>query len=215
MNNKVKHTILSIVVMVATLGIFLLLCRNILDTGMCWYTLAIIMLSEGFLSAFWISFKRVPERFAAFLVSATQTLANLLVSIIFLLVFPESYIGYTVFVILSILALFVLAFFLLNNSKEAQKMESSKDFFFKCRLAVNALANSPNGESYRAELLKLEENLRFCNDGLVIDGDHQIYESICELKTKIDCEGNGVLESIKDIENMVRQHDMILKNSRR
>ncbi len=214
-SNKTKNSLLSVFIILITAGVFLLLNNEILDTAMCWYTFSVIMVSEIVLAVVWVTFNGIPQRFAVVLVSLLQTIANIIVSAFFILVLSESYIGFTVYTLISFAVLVVLAFFFYKASAVSEKTSSAKDFFLKCRSAVNSMANSSSGEAWRKELSALEENLRFCNDGVMLEDDVKIYEAICDLNSEIASKSDNVLVAIENINLLIKQHDYIAKNSRR
>lgn len=215
MTNKKKNTLLSAVVILATIGVFLLLNHKVLDTGMCWFTFGVIVVSELFLSYAWISFNSLPQRMAVVIISAIQTILNMLVSALFLNVFPKAYIGFAVYAIISFVLLIIFAFFFYKAAGSAEKQVNAKDYFKRCRLAVNMMAANPEAAEYRNELVKLEENLRFCNDGVFVNGDADIYAAICDLKPLIAEGSDQVLTGIQRVNALIQQHDFISKTTSR
>ncbi len=206
---------LPLLILVATVSVFLLANNERFDTVMCWYTLGIIVLSEVFFTVAWTKFGGNPHRFAVIVISAIQTAVNILVSALFLSEFSESYIGYSIYVILSFTILIFISSFFGKAAKNAEKMQGSKEFFLKCRSMVNLAANSTNGEQHREALAKLEENIRFCNDGVLLKDDEKIYSAVCELKTRIDMGADDISDAIKNINDLLSQHDFIAKTSKR
>ncbi len=215
MKSKFKNSLLAVFVIIATAGIFLLLNKDIFDTVMCWFAFALIMVSELFLATAWVNFNAMPQRFAVVTVSAFQTAITLLLAALFINLFPKSYVGYAILNIITFTVLIVLTYFFYRASNAIEKTASAKDFFQKCRLAVNAAANTPNGDAHRVALEKLEENLRFCNDGILLDADDAIYDAICDLQSIIASDNGNVAEQINAINAMIQQHDFAVKTAKR
>lgn len=215
MNNKTKNILLSVFIIVATIGVYLLLNHEIFDEALCWYALAVIVLSEAVLAFSWVTFSGKPQKLAVVTISGIQTVGTMLVSALFLNFAIEGYIGYSVYVILSFTALVFFSFFLFKSAGSTAKTENAKEFFLKCRLLVNGISTTPNGEVYRDELVKLEENIRFCNDGVLLESDKDIYSSICYLKGQVDNGGENILDIIANINALVQQHDFVVKTTPR
>lgn len=214
-NNKLKNSLLSVFIILVTAGIFLLLNKDIFDIGMCWYAFGVIIASEIVLAFAWVTFSGIPQRLAVVFISLFQTIANIIASCLFIKFFPEAYVGFSVYTLLSFALLIVLAFFLYNASASSDKTSDAKDFFLNCRASVRALALSAQGEKYREELLKLEESIRFCNDGILLASDNEISKAINELKAHVENDSADIRDIIENINAMLANRDYIVKNRKR
>jgi hypothetical protein len=214
-NNKLTNSLLSVFIILVTAGIFLLLNKNTLDSGMSWFGFGVIMASEILLACAWIPFGGIPQKLAVVFISLFQTIVNIIVSFLFIKFFPEAYVGFSVYTLLSFAILIVLAFFLYNASASSDKTSEAKDFFLNCRASVRSLALSAQGAKYREELLKLEESIRFCNDGIVLASDNEISEAINKLKAHVENDSEDIREIIEKINAMLANRDYILKNRKR
>ena len=210
-NDKMKKSLLSVFVILVTAGIFLILNKDILDTGMCWFAFSVIMASEIVLALLWVNFNGNPQKFAAVTISILQTVANIIVSSIFVAFFSEAYVGFAVYTAVSFAALVIFDFFFFRASAVTEKTADAKDFFKGCRATVNALALSQSGKAYAKELSKLEENIRFCNDGKMVAGDNEIYDAIQSLEAKVKNGEDGVLDAIEEINALLKKHDFMAK----
>ncbi|MBR3964568.1 MAG: hypothetical protein IKJ80_04090 [Clostridia bacterium] len=214
-NNKLKNSLLSVFIILVTAGIFLLLNKDIFDIGMCWFAFGVIMASELALAFAWVTFSGSPQRLAVVFVSFFQTIANIIASWVFIKFFTEAYIGFSVYTLLSFALLIVLAFFLYSASASSDKTSDAKDFFLECRASVRSAALSAEGEKYRAELLKLEESIRFCNDGISLAGDSEISAAINELKSHVANGSEDILDIIEKINTMLANREYVAKTCKR
>ena len=109
MKRKLRNIILLCVSVAVTVAIYLVACRSILDTAMCWYALAVILISEGLVTLSVIRFDGNPHRYAVVTLSNIHTLVMVSVSALFLAFLRNSYVGYTVFIVISFATLLLLS----------------------------------------------------------------------------------------------------------
>ena len=209
MSSKSKRVLFSVFTVLVTAIIFLLVNSSIFDTAMCWLAFILVIVSEAILGYFWCTTNGIPQKYGLVLSSLAQTVVNIIGAVIFLSFFIDAIVGFIVFTVISFALLAVLVYFFGQLAAPNTKMKAAKDYFIRCRAVVNAAMNSPAGEKYARELEKLDENLRFCNDGLLVEGDAAIYEAVCALNYAIEQGSDSVLADIQKINGMIKQREFM------
>ena len=215
MSSKAKRLLFSVFTVLVTAVVFLLVNSSIFEETMCWLAFGVIVVSELILGFFWCTTNGIPQKYGLVLSSLAQTVINIIAAIIFLSFFTDAIIGFIVFTVISFAILAVLVYFFGQLAAPNTKMKAAKNYFIKCRSVVNAAMNSPAGAKYARELEKLDENLRFCNDGILVDGDEEIYNAVCALNSAIEQGSDRVAADIEKINGMLRQREFLAKHAPR
>lgn len=183
--------------MALTVILYFTVLSNALLTAIHFIALIGILLAEGITTAYVYLFKGSPRRIAAAVISGLMIPFATILSVVYIVNFPEGYGTYIGWycagtVVVNLLA-FVYIQFDSNRATENIPLQNAKSNMLTLRKLVMCIVADPAAKPYEDRLRKLEEKLHFSNDCVIATEDEKIRQLLLQLQDNIadpefDCE---------------------------
>lgn len=189
-------------VLITILAYFLIL-QDAFAEVICLVTLLCVILSEIITTAFAYFANGKPRRVTAVVVSAAMIPFSIVLSIIYIINFPEGYLTYLGIYTIALIIVNILAFILFgfDSQKEAENdnLQAAKSNFMNMRKMVMVIMSDPAAKPYEKSLVALEEKLHFSNDNVITMQDTKISGMLSILQSNISNPDFDVPSYIADI----------------
>lgn len=189
-------------VLITILAYFLILQDTFAEV-ICLVTLLCVILSEIITTAFAYFANGKPRRVTAVVVSAAMIPFSIVLSIIYIINFPEGYLTYLGIYTIALIIVNIFAFILFgfDSQKEAENdnLQAAKSNFMNMRKMVMVIMSDPAAKPYEKSLVALEEKLHFSNDNVITMQDTKISGMLSILQSNISNPDFDVPSYIADI----------------
>ena len=189
-------------VLITILAYFLILQDTFAEV-ICLVTLLCVILSEIITTAFAYFANGKPRRVTAVVVSAAMIPFSIVLSIIYIINFPEGYLTYLGIYTIALIIVNIFAFILFgfDSQKEAENdnLQAAKSNFMNMRKMVMVIMSDPAAKPYEKSLVALEEKLHFSNDNVITMQDTKISGMLSILQGNISNPDFDVPSYIADI----------------
>lgn len=195
---KFSAVLLSgLAVMLLTIVLYFTILGNILLTAIHFISLIAILLAEAVTTAYTYFAKGSPRRIAAATVSGIMIPFSVILSVVYIVNFPEGYGTYIGWYCAGTLVVNLLGFILIrvdsNKSDENAALQDAKRNMLNLRKLVMCVLADPAAKPYEDKLRSLEEKLHFSNDCVITAEDENIGLLLVQLQENIadpefDCE---------------------------
>lgn len=183
--------------MLLTVVLYFTILGNILLTAIHFIALFAILLAEAVTTAYIYFAKGSPRRIAAAVVSGVMIPFAAILSVVYIVNFPEGYGTYIGWYCAGTLVVNLLGFILVrfdaNKSDENATLQNAKSNMLNLRKLVMCILADPAAKPYEDKLRSLEEKLHFSNDCVIVAEDDNIRLLLLQLQENIadpefDCE---------------------------
>ena len=175
--------------MLLTIVLYFTILGNIVLTAIHFICLIAILISEALTTLYAWKCKGSPRKLAAAVVSALLVPYAIVLSVVYIINFPEGYGTYIGWYVAGVLVVNILAFILMrfDNTKAAEntQLQDAKGNMLKLRKLVKCIMADPAAKSYEARLYALEEKLHFSNDAVIVPEDADIRALLLQLQENI------------------------------
>ena len=195
---RVSAVLLSgLIVMALTVVLYFTILDNVVLEIIHFVSLAAILLAEAVTTVYFYFANSSPRQIAAAVVTGLMVPFSVVLSIVYIVNFPQGYVKYIglycAAMLLANLIAFVLARFDINKSEEKEALQAGKSNMLKLRKLVMCILADPAAKPYEDKLRSLEEKLHFSNDSVIAAEDEAICLELLQLQEKIadpefDCE---------------------------
>lgn len=194
-------------VMLLTVVLYFTILGNILLTAIHFVTLAAILLSEGVVVIYAYFAKGSPRRVAAAIVSGFMFPYSVMLSVVYVVNFPNGYATYIGWycagtVIVNALAILLVQLDLRKNDENTQ-LQAGKRNMLELRKMVMCILADPASKPYTNQLRALEEKLHYSNDSVISNEDGNIRALLQELDGNISNPEFDVEMMIRKIEQSI------------
>lgn len=200
--------IVGLIITAATAAVYLMSVHEMLDVAMCWICFGVILVLELVTTALFASAGDDPRMVARGTAFLLETVAVILISVVYILFFPDSYYGYGIFVVsltaLSAVAAVILTRSYASTTRAQAQVQNAKGNMRRCRSVVNLMLTTPGAEQYRGQLQALDEQMRFSNDSVITEVDDAIFAQLCAL-------ADGIRDGQEDVASLIRQIQGLLE----
>ena len=177
--------------------------------------LSAVVFSELITTILFIAVKNQPRSLLSSAIFAVQTALTIVVSLPFINIFVVSYTGFFIYYLVSIVIAILINLFVFGVSsnvlKSKSEFENAKKKMAITRAVVNSIINSSEGVPFRAQLVKLDDNLRYSDDSVINEIDDAIYNKICILSQEIVSSPENVEQLINEINDLIKQRNFVVK----
>lgn len=187
---KVSSALLcGIAAIVITIILYFVILGNIFLEAIHLITLIAIILAEAATTAYAFFSKGAPRKVAAAVVSAVLIPYAVILSVVYIINFPDGYVNYLLWyfggaVIVNALALILTSF---DSGKQAEdaRFQAARNHILEMRKIVKCIMADPAARSYEKRLRALEEKLHFTNDGVFFSEDADIRATLVQIQENI------------------------------
>lgn len=203
----------GIAVIALTIVLYFTILSNALLEAIHFISLVAIVLAEIITTCYACFVRDNPRKLAAVVVSGFMVPISVILSVVYIVNFPEGYGTYMGLYSVGLLVTNIFAYILLrfdaDKSEENDRLQNAKGHMLMLRKMVMCVMAESGAEPYQARLRALEENLHFSNDGVIVPEDEHIRQMLLQLQENIGNPGFGTEELLDKIEKAVRMRAII------
>ena len=200
--------ILGLAMIAVTLLLFFAILSETTIETMHILGLSAILLAEIVTTTYACFTKGSPRRVAAVVFSGVAIPVAIVMSLIFNIAFPESYLVFCLLYSVVLILVNVVAYSLLSfdatASKENQQLQDAKGNMLMLRKMVKCVMADPAAAPYEARLNALEEDLHFSGDNVIASNDASIRQMLLHLQENISNPGFDVEASWRSWKRLSR-----------
>lgn len=198
-----------------TVVLYFTILGNVVLEAIHFISLVAIVLAEGVTTIYaWLA-KGRPRNVAAAIVSAFMIPYAILLSGIYIVNFPMGYGTYMGWYFAGLVVVNVIAFVLIsfNSAKEEENdnLQNAKENMLMLRKLTKCIMAESAAEPYLAQLRKIEEDLHYTNDCVIVPEDTRIQDMLLHLQTNIADAEFDTKAYLGEIEKVVRQRTIMAK----
>lgn len=197
----------GIAAMLLTIVLFFTILGNVLLTAIHFITLVAILVAEGVTTGYLYFAKGSPRRLAAAVVSAIMIPFSMILSVVYIVNFPEGYGTYCGWYCAATLVVNLLAYILVHfdsrKSDENDSLQTAKENMLNLRKIVKCIQADAAAKPYDDRLRKLEEKLHFSNDCVISADDENIRLMLLQLQANVANPEFDVAQMLEQIEKAV------------
>ena len=179
----------GLAVMLLTVVLYFTILGNTLLTAIHFIALVAMLLAEAVTTAYVYFAKGSPRRIAAAVISGFMIPFAIILSVVYIVNFPEGYGTYTGWYCAGTLVVNLLGFILVrfdsNKCDENTTLQNAKSNMLNLRKLVMCILADPAAKPYEDKLRSLEEKLHFSNDCVIAAEDEDIRLLLLQLQENI------------------------------
>lgn len=220
MKNRNITVVCGLIAAIVTAAVYILFCDSIFKVPICWIALIFTILSEAVTTAAFAAAAGNPHRVSGAIVSLIQTVLTLLISVVFInsLVLKfmlKTFIAiYVVTFAIAVIAVIVAYNTSDNKEEERAKLNVSKRSLLRSRAVVQSIMNSESGKKYYEQLKKLDEDIRFMDDGVQSPMDEKLLLQLQELSDGCKSDDFDFEAALSAVKDTINQRNFIVKNNK-
>ncbi len=202
-----------------TVIFYLLVFNNIFTVPMRWISLLFLILAEGIGTAKAFKIKSTIFGISNLVTSIAHIALVLLLSIIFVNIFP---LAIKTYILLNILALCVLllvdvviVFFTNNVTAQNNKMKESQSVMGCCVEKAASLCVEFGDTDYKKDLDEIVEMLKYSDNSTLTQDEMTIMNKLDEVQLLLKNGNEGIAEKIIDIKNAIKLRSIKVASSKR
>lgn len=216
-----KKTPISILCGIATILLtvilYFIILGNIFAEIICFITLIGVILAEIVTTVLAYFAKDNPRRVAAAGLSALMIPVAIILSIVYILNFPNGYSTYlawyfAAYIVIGIISVIIFNF---DSKRDAQNqmLQDAKNNILNMRKIVKLIIAIPGTEQYKEKLNEIEEKLHFSNDSVISEYDEKISGMLTDLKQNITAPEYDTAKAITDICLAIDERNILINNN--
>lgn len=187
---KIPISIFCGVILIAiTVILYFIILGNIFLEAICLATLVGVVIAEGVTTVLAYTSKGDPRRVAAAAVSAFMVPVALLLSVVYIVNFPNGYVTYAGWYVACYLVVAIVVVVLLKfqstRAVQDASFQNAKNQMLGMRKIVKCIMADSAAEQYKKQLHDIEEKLHFTNDGVIDEQDGEIRRMLIEFQEKV------------------------------
>ncbi len=175
----------GLISIIVTVILYFVILGNIFLELMCFVTLLGVVIAEAVTALIAYYSKIKPARVAAAGVAALMVPISIILSVVYIVNFPEGYATYVALYVAFYLVIGYFSYILFSHSTKNINFQNAKDNVLNMRKIVKCILADPAAEKYEKELETLEEKLHFSVDNVIVADDAKISEMLLKLKDNI------------------------------
>ena len=218
-NSKLTILICGLIAIAATVTFYLLTLDNIFTIPMRWVSLMLLLIAEsiGTIKALLIKKNIITQ--ASIFTSCAHLVAVLVLSILFVNLFPLSLKTYILLNILMLCVLAAVDLFILHFAQTTlesdKKLAQSQGAMDSCYAKAKSLVVTYGQSNYKKDLMEIADLIKYSDNSEQTDDEATIMNKLGELETQLK-EGNGdVCSLIAEIKNLINLHTTKMKSIKR
>ncbi len=218
-NSKLTALICGLIAIFATLIIFLFTFNNIFTVPMRWMSLTFLLISECILTLKVVFAKKTVIAQACNFTSVALFLATLVLSVVFVNLFPFSFKTYILLNILILFALTAIDVIILNFDKgvsaENKKLAQSQGVMDACYAKAKGLIAVYGETEHKDALISIAELIKYSDNSELTGDEPDIMNRLTKLEGKLNEGDENVPLIIKEIKNAIDLRSIKMKSNKR
>ena len=218
-NSKAVYLICGATSIIATIIFYLLTFGNIFTIPMRWISLIFLIFTEGIGTAKALCIKKTIFGTANIVTSLFHLGIVLIMSIVFVNIFPffiNTYVTLNVLVlcILLIIDVIIIYFseYIGNKNKALSENQAVIDSLYT---SVKSLEMEYKESTYSKDLYELSELLKYSDNSALSNDEAVILEMLEELRKLLPDNDESIPQKISDIKNVIKQRSLKIKSAKR
>lgn len=213
---KISNSITcGLAAILATIILYFIVLGNIFAQMICFITLLGVIVAECAVVVMAYFSKGEPRKIAATAVVSLMIPIAIILSIVYIVDFPEKYGSYVGCYFLSFALIAAISSviwnFANNRKKDNYSLQNAKDNMLYMRKLVKCIMLKSSASDYKRELNEIEEKLHYSNDAVIVEMDANIRKMLVDLENSIDDEGFDTKEAIKAIANEIERRNLFAR----
>ena len=204
---------------VITVILYFLILRNSLAEVICLISLFCVILAELFTTGLAYFSNCSPRKTASVFVSALMIPFAVILSIVYIVNFPEGYVNYILIYILGLIIINAIAIVLFtfdaSRNRENATVQNNKNSMLYLRNTIKCIMADPAAKNYLKELNAIEEMLHFTNDSIIAEQDAIILASINTIKQNISNPNFNTIEALSNLKVIINERNIMHNLSKR
>lgn len=207
----------GIVAIVVTIILYFTILGDAFLEAICLITLLGVVAAELVATALAYFADGKPRKVAAVTVSALMIPVSILLSVVYIVNFPEGYATYAAwylvcFIIVGAIAA-VLFFFDSQKTAEDVALQNARANILNMRKIVKCIMIDPSAGEYKEKLNALEEKLHFSNNSVIVAQDQQIYTMLISLQKNISNPEFDSLALIRELDKAIDSRNIMVSRN--
>ena len=202
-----------------TVIFYLLTFDNIFTVPMRWLSLMFIILAEAIATAKAFTIKRNIFGVANIVTSIVHVIAILMLSIIFVNIFPlliKKYILFNILALCVLLAADIIIIFFNNRvTTQNSKLDESQSVMLCCVEKAAFLCVEFGSTDYKKDLEEIVELLRYSDNSCLTQDEMTIMNKLDEVQLLLKDNDEGIAEKIIEIKNAIKMRSIKVKSAKR
>ncbi len=218
-NSKLTTLICGLIAIAATIIFYLLTFDNIFTIPMRWISLLFLLITEsiGTIKALLVKKDIIAQ--TSIFTSALHLVSVLILSVLFVNLFPLNLKTYILLNILMLCALATADLFIshfgTSISTSDKKLAQSQDVMNACYIKVQGLVVIYEQSDYKQDLMEIAELIKYSDNSEFTDDETTIMSKLGELETALK-EGNESIPAlITEIKNIIKLRTIKMKSLKR
>ena len=203
----------GITAIIVTIILYFTILGNVFLEAIYLITLFAIIISESITTAFAYFSNGQPRKVAAAIVSAFLIPYSIILSVVYIVNFPEGYgkyLGlYTIALFIVLLISIIIFRFDEKKTEEDKEFQNAKNNMLMMRKMVKIIMLDSASENFKKELNDIEEKLHFMNDSVISLEDEKIYNALVELKDNIENQEYDKKAAINRINKIIDERKIL------
>ena len=221
MLNKSKHVALicGAASIAVTVIFYLLTFDNIFTVPMRWVSLVFLILAEAIATVKAFMVKRTIFGVSNIVTSIVHIIAVLMLSIVFVNIFPLLIKKYILLNILALCALLVvdvvIVFFTNRVATQNSKLNESQSVMGYCAEKAASLCVEFSGTDYKKDLEEIVELLKYSDNSCLSQDEMTIMNKLDEVQLLLKSNEAGINEKIIEIKNAIKLRSIKVASAKR
>lgn len=200
-----------------TIILYFIVLGNIFAEIIFFLTLIGVIVAEVVTTLLAWCAKGNPRRVAAAVASALMIPFSVVLSIVYIVNFPEGYVTYIEWYFVAYIVIGIISAILFNfdskRKEQNQVLQEAKNNILNMRKIVKIIMSDPDAQKYKEKLNEIEEKLHFSNDSVISENDEKIYNMLTELKENIANSEYDITKAMTDICFAIDQRNILINGN--
>lgn len=216
MKKKPIALVTGLIVVAVTVIAYFAILSNVVLEAIHFITLAGVVVAELITTAYASTTKGGPRKVAAAGFSALMIPVAVILSVVYIVSFPEGYTSYILWYLVATLVINAISLILLmfNSAKEGEnaRLQQAKGNVTGMRKQIACILVDPAAEPYKAQLKAIDEKLHYGNDWAVSVEDENIRGLLSQLQDQLS-DAQAAEELLKKLELAVERRSIMMSRT--
>jgi len=203
----------GIAAIAVTVLLYFTILNNVFLEAIHFICLVAIVLAEAITTGYACCVKASPRKLAATLVSSLMIPVSVLLSVVYIVNFPDGYATYICLYLVGTVLVNIFAYILLrfdaSRNEENENLQGAKGNMRNLRKLVKCVMADAAAKPYEARLRALEENLHFSNDSVISAQDAEIHQMLLALQANIGDPAYDAQAQLEKLERAVQARKIL------
>ncbi len=217
MKKSLSLLLIGFSAIIVTVLLYFAILGNFISRIICLITLFGVIFAEISTVLLAIYANKSPRRIAAVITMALMIPVSILLSIVYIKGFPFAYGKYLALYFVCFIVLLTVAFilfsFVIKKNAENNNFQIAKNNMLNLRKVVKIIAADPTFTKYSDKLNKIEDELHFSNDSVIMPQDNEIYNRLTSVKNLSGNQDINIDSELEIISKLINERNIISKKT--